>query len=70
MTYTLKVSDNNGTDTYGPFKTHREATKERTSIILAYDYNKAHGFTRENDGNTVYFRHAFYSTVIFDIIRN
>ena len=66
---TLKVSDNNNTNTFGPFNNERDAVKERTQLISAYGYTKANGFTRENypENNQVIFRHAVYSTVIFEI---
>jgi hypothetical protein len=68
MRYNLKVSDNNGINIYGPFSTLRDATKERTSIIQSYGYNKGKGFTRESYKNTVVFHHAVYSTVVFDVV--
>ena len=67
MTYILKVSDNNGVNTFGPYTSKRDAVKERTGLITAYGYKHSKGFQRENDGDTVIFRHAIYSTVIFQL---
>ena len=64
---TLRIADNNGVSEY-EFNTKAEAVKERTQFISAYNYNRAHGFTRVNDGDTIYFNHAVYSTVKFEII--
>lgn len=64
--YILKVSDNNNTSAY-EFDTKAEAMKERTQLIRAYGYRKSTGWTRENDGDVVSFRHAIYSTVVFDV---
>ncbi|MGI9569612.1 MAG: hypothetical protein ACR2PH_07735, partial [Desulfobulbia bacterium] len=63
--YLLKVSDNNRKDTYGPFNSKAELSRERAQIIRAYNYDRKHGFTRETDHNSIVFRHAIYSTVIF-----
>lgn len=67
MKYILKVSDNHGTDVFGPFNSHRDAVYERTQTVKAYGYSSKKGFQREADGDTVIFRHAIYSTVIFEI---
>ena len=64
---TLRVADNNNVSEY-IFNTMAEAVRERTQLISAYNYNKKHGFTRVNDGNIIYFRHAIYSTVKFEIV--
>ncbi len=64
---TLRVADNNGVSEY-EFNTVADATRERTTLISAYGYTRKNGFTRVNDGNTIYFNHAVYSTVKFEIV--
>ena len=75
MSYQLKVSDNNGTDIYGPFNTLAELSKERTQLISAYNYNSKHGFKRLTYDDKasctgavismIVFKHAIYSSVVF-----
>ena len=68
MEYQLRVSDNNNTNIYN-FNTLADLSRERTSLISAYNYNKKHGFIRSTYEDIVIFKHAVYSTVVFETIK-
>jgi len=64
--YQLKVSDNNDSSIHGPFNSKAELCRERTAIIQAYGYNKSKGFQRETYDDMIVFKHAIYSSVVFE----
>ena len=68
--YQLKVSDNNHSDVYGPFNSKAELVRERTQLIKAYNYDSKHGFKRSSYDDMVIFKHAIYSSVIFETLTN
>jgi hypothetical protein len=67
MSYQIKHADNNGVSYFLPQPTRAAACNERTTLIQAYGYNKAKGWTRRTFDNMVIFDHAIYSTAIFTI---
>ena len=64
---TLRIADNNGVSEYDTIN-KAEAVKLRSQLIQSYGYTKRYGFNRVNDGDTIYFNHAIYSTVKFEIV--
>ena len=69
MSYSLKISDNNGQSIVEGIPTLAEVCKERAQLIKAYNLSRRYGFSRENDGDSVIFRHAIYSTMIFETVK-
>ena len=66
---TLKISRNNTAELLGPFKTERDLVMERSSLIKTYNYDRKHGFNRENHGNMIVYKHTVYTSIVFETMR-